>query len=71
MTDFDVWWTDQDCGNLDTKDLCCKQWFTMEKNGLDCSTITKIMDDAWSGEFAKRQQALKDLADMGQEFEQS
>lgn len=69
LTDFDVWWADQTCGNLDTKDLCRKQWVTMERNGLDCSTITRIMDNTWSEEFTKRHEAMQELADLGQEFE--
>lgn len=69
MTDFDVWWADQDDGNLDTKDICQKQWVEMERNGLDCSTITQIMDNAWSGEFAKRGAAMQELADLGQEYD--
>jgi len=71
MTDFDVWWTDQDCGNLDTKDLCRDQWVTMEKNGLDCSTITKIMGNFWASEFSKRIAAMNELAALGQDFDRS
>ncbi|MEL6467113.1 MAG: hypothetical protein AAFQ58_19295 [Pseudomonadota bacterium] len=69
MTDFDVWWADQDCGNLDVKDICRKQWVTMERNGLDCSTITQIMDNAWAGEFERRTEAFHALIYMGQEFD--
>jgi len=71
MTDFDVWWTDQDYGNLDTKDLCRIQWVTMERNGLDCSTITQIMDNSWSLEFSKRNAAMSEMAALGQDFDRS
>ena len=69
MTDFDVWWTDQDYGNLDTKDLCRSQWVTMEANGLDCSAITQIMDNSWSLEFFKRKAGMSEMAALGQEFD--
>lgn len=69
MTDFDVWWCDQITGNLDTKDRCKRQWVALDQAGLDCSAITKIMDETWSAEFASRENAMKDLASMGQEWD--
>jgi len=71
LTDFDVWWCDQVIGSLDTKDRCKRQWVAMDQSGLDCSAITKVMDDTWSAEFARREIAMQELAALGQAFDAS
>lgn len=59
LTDFDVWWADQSTGNLDAKLRCSRQWLEAEHAGLDCSQITKLMDNVWSEEFANAERAMK------------